>query len=54
MKTVLPQGREGNEGLAGGSRLSSVTQLLSVGATSPAQNFARVSSRSCLSVFPRS
>lgn len=42
-KTVLPQGRQGNEGMAGGSHLSSVTQLLSVGATFTAQNFARLS-----------
>jgi len=45
MKTVLPLGREWNEGMAGGSHFSSVTQLLSVGATFPDQNFARVSSR---------
>lgn len=31
--------------MAGGSHLSSVTQLLSVGAIFPAQNFAGVSSR---------
>lgn len=35
MKTILPQGREASKGMAGGSRLSSVTQLLSVGATFP-------------------
>lgn len=48
---ILPQGREGNEGMAGRPHLSSVTQLLSVGATFPAQNFARVPSRWFLMVF---